>query len=734
MCLNGAVAAGVGEWKTFTGKRDVRDLIVVGNDIWAATSGGLFAYNRPQGTYREFTTSEGLRTINLTSLAADRDGAIWIGAANGIIHRYLPATAAWQYIMDISLLENPQKQINALVVSGDTMFILSDVGVSVYSISRLEFGDSYTRFGNAPGQIVGNVTSIAMHRGKLWISTRNGVAMTSMGNPNPSSPDSWSVFTTANGLPSDLINGLAVRNDSLFAATSNGLAVLAESTWVGVPATIGANVLDISRNTEACVECDKLSFITSSNVWTYSDGAANAGPVSQYPLLSMIGDRFVGSAAGIIESPISSSPLSPPGPPSNRFVGLAVDERGVIWSGTGSRFGEGFMSFDGSTWRWYTSQLYPELGIDEYFKVSIGPGNTKWVSSWGNGVALLDDAGNIRRVFNTTNGLPPTVAPTFVVVGGVATDRNGVAWITNRTAGDQTAVVLFRPDSTLDYSVRMNMRDPLKVFADVVIDRFGTKWFSNYSRFEPEAAVGLYYYNESFGIPGASGGWGLLTNNDGLTTNEVWSLALDRDGALWVGGKSGITIIFNPGNPRATLAQYHPLRDQIIQGIVVDPINNKWVATKQGVFVLSPDGTSVLDRHTVESTNGRLLDNDVASIAMDGSTGMMYFGTERGLSAYSTAAINPVRSFDELTLSPNPYVLPSEVSLTADGLVQGSILKILSVDGKLIRELRTPGGRVGFWDGRDSKNELVGTGIYFVVAYSEDGSKIAKTKLAVIRK
>lgn len=726
--------AGVGEWKTYTDKRDLRDLIAVGTSLWAASSGGLFTYNSIDSSFEVFTTSDGLRTIDLTALAADATGAIWIGSANGMIQRYFPSSRTWQYVMDIALLTNPQKQINRMEVFGDTLFILSDVGVSIFSISRMEFGDSYMRFGTMPNQLVGNVTSMAFLGGDLWIGTRSGIARTAMGNPNRSSPDSWQVYTTIQGLPSNSVTALAVKYDSLIAGTASGLAVFAESTWNTVGGTFGNRIVDVSQNFAPCSDCQRLYFITSSDLWSYSDGLASLQLSTPNALSSILSDRFIGTTRGVMAVGSPGALLSPPGPPSNKFVGLAVDERGEVWSGTGSRFGEGFMSFDGSRWRSYSAQTHPELGINEYYKVSIGRGNTKWISSWGNGVALIDDGGSIRKVLNSSNGLPPTVDPAFIVVGGVAADRNGVTWITNRTAGDGTAVVLFYPDSALSYDVRMSMRNPLKVFSDIVIDHNDTKWFANYSRFEPERAVGLYYYNENINLPGTSNGWGLMTSDDGLTGNEVWSLAVDREGALWVGSREGISIIYNPGNPRATVAPYHPLRDQIIQAIVVDPLNNKWIATRQGVFVLSPDGTSILNRFTVENTNGKLLDNDVASMAMNVNTGVIYFGTEKGLSSTSTDAIVPLRSFEELAFYPNPYHLPAEDVLTIDGLVQGTLVKILTVDGKLVREIRTPGGRIGFWDGKDFRNELVGSGIYYIVAYSEDGTKVTTGKLAVVRK
>jgi len=272
------------------------------------------------------------------------------------------------------------------------------------------------------------------------------------------------------------------------------------------------------------------------------------------------------------------------------------------------------------------------------------------------------------------------------------------------------------------------------VFTDVAIDGNDTKWFANFSRFEPNPPSGYYYYNERYALPGTSNGWGTLTTNDGLTSNQVWSEAVDLDGALWVGSDQGISIIFDPSNPHASIAAYHPLRDQIIQAIIVDPLNQKWIATKQGVFLLSSDGTSILANYTVESTLGKLLDNDVASAAINPATGTVYFGTEKGLSSLTTYAVSPKREFDKIVVSPDPFYLPGRTQLKVDGLVANTTLKILSIDGTLVREIQSPGGRVGFWDGTDSRGNLVSTGVYLIVGYSADGSQVTTTKVAVIRK
>lgn len=741
-CLfTSTLLGGIGQWKTFTSKRQVRDIAVDSRDsllVWVASNGGMFAYHINNGTFQEFTTSEGLRTTDLTAISTDDFGAIWIGAADGMIHRYLPITNEWMYITDLFVDKDhgSNKRINKFSIMGDTLFILSDIGISIYSISKLQFHETYTRFGSAPYEIVGNVTSAQIFNDMLWIGTRYGTASTPMTNPNPLAPDSWKIYTKRNGLPESQVNILVILDGQLVAGTAGGLAYFDSVRWNFLPASPTENIISVQTNQQLCFDCASAYFITQNGLWMIYE-ELNIGLINQFDvqLSSVLSEKILGTETQglIILKDTMWISVIPPGPSSNKFVSIAVDNRSVLWAATGTANGDGFMSFNGSDWRSYTVEQDARLGSNNYYKVSIGRDNSKWISNWGEGVAMLDDVGNLQKVFNTTNGLPPTLIgdTTYIVVGGVAVDKNGTTWITNRTAPDSTAVTLFLPDSTFDYSVKLSMREPLTIFPDLVIDNNDTKWFTNSGRFDHESPQGLLFYNDKDVPPGVASGWNKLTFE---TSNQVFSLAVDNNGELWVGSDQGITIIFSTNDPNSSTAVYYPLRDQTIQAIVPDVCDNKWIATKQGVFVLSPDGTSIVERYTVENTDGKLLDNDVASIAIDHNTGRVYFGTEKGLSSFMTSSVAPKQSFGELFFMPNPYYIPSTSSLTVDGLVYSSSIKVITVSGDLVRNIQCPCGRIGFWDGTDEHGDLVSTGIYFVIAYAADGTEVASGKLAVIRK
>ena len=192
-------------------------------------------------------------------------------------------------------------------------------------------------------------------------------------------------------------------------------------------------------------------------------------------------------------------------------------------------------------------------------------------------------------------------------------------------------------------------------------------------------------------------------------------------------------IIQNPSRPQSPTFPVFSLRLQSINCIAVDAVNQKWVGTSQGVFVMTPDGSSIIRQY--DSKTSPLPTDNIISITIDDNTGMVYMGTEFGLTSLQTEFVEPKESFEEIFVYPNPFIPGGSADhLTIDGLIEDSQIKILTVNGKLVSEIITPGGRIAFWDGRDLEGNIVPSGIYIIVAYDEDADNISTSKVAVIRK
>jgi hypothetical protein len=169
--------------------------------------------------------------------------------------------------------------------------------------------------------------------------------------------------------------------------------------------------------------------------------------------------------------------------------------------------------------------------------------------------------------------------------------------------------------------------------------------------------------------------------------------------------------------------------------MAVDALNNKWIGTNNGVFVINPDGTQILPpTYTVASTNGQLLADDVRSIAIDQKRGIVYFGTELGLSSLAIGSVQTSKSYSNLEIGPNPFILPSDQPLTIRNLVAVSTIKVITVSGFVVTQFEAQYGGIATWDGKDKNGKLVSSGIYFIIAFAENGSQTVTGKVAVIRR
>lgn len=736
--------AAVGTWKNFTSMKDVKGLVQSGGTIWAATSGGLFAWDEQRNTFQLFTSAEGLQNVDLTAIGADGRGNILTGTSTGIMHVYSPASKSWRYVADIASSNQTNKRINRLSVFGDTVLICTDFGLSVFKVARFEFGDTFSRFGSLPPSVRVRVLDAVLFNDSVWAAIDDGqgntrVAVAGLTSPNLLPPESWSLRIV--GTPATAPKTLSIFNGRLYAGTNSGLYAAQGGVWLPVTPLQNANIVSLTASPTRLAVCTASNTVYALDVQNNTSQYGVALPFSGTSVTLGTADQvLVGSlSGGVLSFDATWQSHLPNGPASNQFLSVAVDPDGIVWGATGIVNGSGFCRYDGKEWKSFTAEN-SGLPLDNYWKVSVGCNGSLWASSWGRGVVEVPQGSSrvdAARIFGRNVGMAGiTGDPTFIVVSSVICDGRGNTWMSVRDAADKNILVVRKADGswvTLPVFIRgvkIGFLQDSPVDRSLAVDAFDNLWAV--VRDPPYKGV------ISLGNRGSVDGTAAfhITSANGLPSDEIKTIVADRDNNIWVGTGLGIGIILNPSNPTGSngIASYKPLNGLVINSIAVDPLNQKWIGTTEGVIVLSPDGTQQLASYTVASTAGKLIDNDVKSIAFDGKSGTVYFGTLSGLASLSTAAPAPRSEFDKLTAAPNPFLVPSTTLLTIDGLVENSTLKILSVDGRLVREVKTPGGRIGFWDGKDKSGADVSSGVYFIVAYSEDGSKVAKGKVAVIRR
>lgn len=199
----------------------------------------------------------------------------------------------------------------------------------------------------------------------------------------------------------------------------------------------------------------------------------------------------------------------------------------------------------------------------------------------------------------------------------------------------------------------------------------------------------------------------------------------DKDGLIWVGHTTGL-FIFDPEQafelrPKAI----HPFVTKFSEGtgylcenfsvydIGVDRDNNKWIASDDGVYFVSPDGTEVFNHFTLE--NSDLPSNIVYSVECDTINDRVYIYTDNGFAEYISTGDAACLNFDNVYAFPNPIEPDFTGMVKIANLMEDSYVTITNREGNVVAQMGPVMG-CALWDGSDASGERVPTGIYKVYA------------------
>jgi hypothetical protein len=734
----------ISEWRNYTSFRNINSITSISDNLWVGTNGGVFRYNQTTKDLLKMTNVEGLNSLEVTAIFADSKSRIWAGGSNGMIDVYNTNDQSWTNINDISLAYSGQsKKINGFLQKNDSIYILSDFGVSVYDASKKEFRDTYIKFGSFAA--FSKVIDLVFTSDKIIALTSSGLAIADKNSKTLISPTEWTCYEKENYFESQDLVDISVFNNSLYVLTQYALYKQNGNSFSKI-ITFNQSSKKIFTDGSSFYVALEFKILKLNSLGGFDENSTViSNSISTAYLLNnkiCLGFATEGLAT-ITNNTLEYFNLNCPN--SNLFNGLLISSTGALWAvsvGLNDAVGYGFYKFQDSTWTNYDKTRYPSLRTNAYCALAEADDNSIFVGSWGSGVARVKKDTNIT-IYDENNSLlvgiqiPDPGSPQFIPIGGIDKDLSGTMWFTNHRAMNGGALLSLSTSSKWT-SYQNGVNTNSVYYRRLLVDSdLGTKWII--SDVDP-VYNGLFYFNEKYALPGTISGWGFLSNDEiysGSSTSQVQCLALDKNNELWVGTASGLSIIGSIRDPRASITKpcvttRCNISGQVINCIAVDPLNNKWVGTKTtGVWVLTPDGSSVIEQ--LNSGNSKLLSDDIRAISINPKDGTVFIGTENGLSSFKTFLVEPLPEFSEnLKIYPNPFN-PEKASLSIDGLIESSSIKIISPYGKMIKDFASPGGRIAYWDGKDANNEYVSSGIYFVIAYSSDGKQNSLGKVAVVR-
>lgn len=435
----------------------------------------------------------------------------------------------------------------------------------------------------------------------------------------------------------------------------------------------------------------------------------------------------------------------PNSPKSNVISDLHADEDGALWMAMSpyntyqayfSR--NGFGKYQDGIWKAYHREegfsvldtFYDALRI---VKNEID-GNI-YVGSYMEGLVQMDAQENITIFDEKTpeSTLSLAIGDGTVRVVGVAVDEDGNTWMANSLTNNPVAVRKINGDwKSISIAQLGEQKTEYMEF-----DRNGYLWVKQITGkvvvFDPG---NIDDDTDDRSIQ-------LGSNNSLLPTNNINCIEPDKNGVMWVGTDQGIVIfncsatVFDGGcqgnRPIIEVDNFNGflLEAENIKDIAVDGANRKWVATDNGLFLLSEDGEEQLAYFTAE--NSPLFDNEVKHIEVEGVSGNVYIATARGLQSFRSDATTGKRKMDRKSITVYPHPVRPEYTgpIAIGNLADESDVKITDISGRLVYETTALGGQA-IWDGKDYNGRKAQSGVYLVFIVNEAGTQQAVGKIMFI--
>ncbi len=740
VCLAQDPLPPIGQWREHLPYNSAIDLTAGDGKVYCATPYSLFSVNVADKLVEKWSRVTGLNETGITAIKYDEiNKKLLIAYSNSnidIIHR--------NDIYNIPDIKRSalagDKTIYNIYPLAKNYYLSTGLGVIVIDGDRFEVKDSWF-IGNSGNRI--KINGFTSDGSFFYAATEEGLKKAPMTGVNLANYTSWQNISGGNGLPPGICqNVLTVenkvivqKNDSLFVQTGTNWSLLYTDTWPFVSSNTTENKIQL---------CERQLNGTSRIVIVNSDGAvsrivANTGAVS-FPRKAIlfnnnpwVADQFAClsqiSTSSAYQQYVLDSPQATASGEMVVFNNTFYASSGSVNEAWNYQYnGDGIYTFRQGSWNNINRYLYrPIDSLLDYVTIAIDRRDESiWAGSYGGGLLHIKP-GPIFEIFKQNN-LGVTVGdPGSYRVAGLAFDRENHLWISNFGAAQQLRVR--KNDGTWK-----NLTVPFPLFdnavAQIIIDDNNYKWIV------APLGNGLICYDHGASIDNISDdAWRRYLGGAGrgnLPVNEVLCVAKDKNGFIWVGTTDGIGVIQCPGDvftsqqceavlPVVPNGNFAGLlfKGQEVRSIAVDGADRKWVATKNGVFLISAGGEKVIYRFTED--NSPLLSSDVKKITIDGKTGEIYFATQKGICSFRSTATEGSERNEDVLVFPNPVPPGYTGIIGIRGLVNNAIVKITELDGRLVYQTRASGGQA-VWDGRNYKGQRVSSGVYLVLVSDDDPS------------
>ena len=746
--------AGIGDWVLYPSYHNATYCQTAGDKVYVLASGALYSYNTSDEEVRVYDKINTLSDIDITHIEYCKDiKALVVVYSNANIDILFDDEEVYN-ITDFKNKSLPDKRINGVDIQGTTAYISTVFGIVELDLEEYEFTNTYTTGLNTYCTYLFNGTlfcgtetgmySCATDKNLLdknnWVKKNNYFtkAICELDGMLYCYLDEFGIYSynASNNILKDVVYNHGEKYNAMY---SNGKEIIASAK-------------------------KKTTIITSpTDVTVYKNSNSN--------FILKDGNHFWDCKGynGVVkciakdgEIIVNSTSVTPDSPVRNycEYMKFASDDKLLVAGGNLNYFDITFydgtlMEYDYSGNRWNNlpedtikqATGIPYLNLCAIDEDPAEPGHY-FAGSFGYGLYEFRN-GKFVKHYSTHNSPLESVIPTntrFVRIPSVKFDKEGNLWCIN--TGTKNIVKVLKSDGTW-CELYYKPIEKLATMVEPVMDSRGWLWLKS---LQGEAGIFCAKMN---GTPldssdDESKAWlNKFVNQDGISYDiyQVFALAEDREGQMWVGTNTGLFVIDNPKtffnngvfkqikvprNDGTGLADYL-LSGTYIKSIQVDGANRKWIGTNDdGIYLISADGLETIHHFTKD--NSSLPSNSIVSIAINDRSGEVFIGTDKGIASYMSDATRPEEKLDENNIYayPNPVKADYSGNIAIVGLTHDCNVKIVDTAGYLINEGTSNGGQYT-WNGRNARGEKVASGVYYVLTYDSNGNEGVATKIVVIR-
>lgn len=754
--LTKAQLTAIGSWRDHLPYHNATFIAEVEENIYCITESGLFYFNKADQTINRMSKVNGLSDTEVTKVAYQSQSKTLL-----IVYKNcnIDLIKDGQIINISDIKQKPilgEKTINNIFFIDKIAYLSSPFGLVVLDVENEEILDTY-KIGEG-GNFV-KINDITFDGDSIFVATSDGIYSANINDANLSDFNNWrknSAFEIGLNANSKFEN-IAYFDGNIYATTSdsanNDVVIIYENNAWRIYSAPSKKIehLHLSYNSLFVVLDDQVNIIKNdSTTEIITQNISNP----KHAIYDKNGNVWVADFNKDLLKYNNTSfvqQIDPNGPrTANNFKliqnndDLCVVPGGYyasmapMWNSDGV-----FFYRENSTWDYNSVS---ELGNTyDIVTAAFNPNNRNevYLGSWNGGVIKLDNNNFVEKYnYQNTNGALDTISFANtngrIRVSDLKFDKNGNMWGLSSLVQNSLFV---KTKSNNWYSFNFKGVDgSSSEFKDLVIDNYGQKWgiIKN---------AGLFVYDDKGTIDNQNDDEIQLINKNigsgNLPSLEVYSLAVDLEGEIWVGTDKGIAVfysaelVFSGENydaqqiliQQGEYGQYL-LDTETINCIEIDGNNRKWIGTNgAGVFLLSDDGTNEIHHFTTE--NSPIFSDNIIDIAINEISGEVFIGTEKGIISYRSDATKGFDAHKNVLVFPNPVKENYTGKIAIRGLVNNANVKITDINGNLVFESFANGGQA-IWNGKNQSGNRASTGVYLVFSSNIDGEETMVSKILFI--